>query len=124
MPIIGAASTVEVTFLAGANQGGSSVTTTDTSMGTQPAHVSVKPPRDSELALWQTTSSDNAFRIACPAGSVIDLHLSYTNRVGGGGTSAQGALSGATAGLVYLRGFDGEIAASSAFVPVNSGGTQ
>lgn len=117
MPAVGAASSVALEF--------SSVTTgvigdqqihTDTSMGVQPAHVDARPSSRSLAYDYQLGSTAIAFNLSCPAGSVIDVELSFRSQyvANNGGTLA---LVAATAGSQYLRGLDGLATATSNFVP-------
>jgi len=118
VPVIGNATTTEVQFLGNvAGQYGKPQVFTDTSMGVQPAHVRAVPNRQSSLALWQQSSADVAFNIQCPAGSVIDLELSYIGRFGVP-FAAQNASAATSAGAFYVRGFDGLAVATTKFVPV------
>jgi hypothetical protein len=118
VPVIGNASTIEVQFLGNvAGQYGKPQVWTDTSMGVQPAHVRAVPSRQSTLALWQQSSADIAFNIQCPAGTVVDLELSFIGRFGVP-TAAQNVLAATSAGAFYVRGFDGLAIATTKFVPV------
>jgi len=118
VPVIGNATTVEIQFIGNvAGQFGKPQVFTDTSMGVQPAHVRAVPARQSSLALWQQSSSDVAFNIICPAGSVIDLELSFIGRFGVP-LAAQNASAATTTGAFYVRGFDGLAIASTKFTPV------
>lgn len=90
----------------------------DTSVGaTRVAHICTAPSKRSQLSQWQSTAgSALMFTISCPAGSVIDLHLSYTIRDDGTAQAAAVPVA-AVAGANYLRGFDGLAAAGTNFTP-------
>jgi len=118
VPVIGNASTVEVQFLGNvAGQYGKPQVFTDTSMGIQPAHVRAVPARKSTLALWQQSSTDVAFNLICPTGTVIDLELSFIGRFGVP-LAAQNVSAATSAGAFYIRGFDGLAIAATKFTPV------
>jgi len=118
-PILGQATTTQVVFVgSSASDDGSSKIVTDTSMGIQPAHIRATPGRLSPQALWQNAASASvAFQITCPAGSVIDLELSFKNRFGAV-VAAQNAVVGGATGSVVNRGFDGLAIATTKFTPV------
>lgn len=118
MPAVGATSSVSVEF-SGVTAGivGDQAIHTDTSMGVQPAHVDARPSRKSLAADYQLNSAAIAFAITGPAGSVIDVELSFRSQFAGGNAAAQNALVGATAGQQYLRGLDGLATATSNLVP-------
>lgn len=119
MPAVGSASSVSVEF-SGINNGvaGDQIIHTDTSMGVQPAHVDARPNVRCLASMYQLASAATAFTLSCPAGSVIDLELSFRGYAFGVAPDAvANALVGATAGVVYLRGFDGLATAASNFVP-------
>lgn len=119
MPAVGAASSVSVEF-SGLSAGisGDQCIHTDTSMGIQPAHVDARPSRKALCSDYQISSAAVAFNVSCPAGSVIDLELSFRGPTfGNSPTAVLNALVGATAGTQYLRGMDGLATATSNFVP-------
>jgi hypothetical protein len=119
MPVIGAASSVSVEF-GGVTAGivGDQIVHTDTSMGVQPAHVDCRPSKKSLASDYQVNSAAVAFILSCPAGSVIDLELTFKSQFAPAfNNAAQNALVGATAGGQYLRGMDGLAAAGTNFTP-------
>jgi hypothetical protein len=94
---------------------------TASSMGIEPAYLSVKPDPRSQAAQFQDAGSPVAFNMYCPAGTVIDLSLSYrTAMEGNAPVQAQYALIAATTGNVYYRGFDGLQSASTKFTPLGT----
>jgi hypothetical protein len=117
LPVIGGASSVSVEF-AGTTAGivGDQVIHTDTSMGVQPAHVDCRPGLRSLASDYQLSSAAVAMVLACPAGSVIDVHLSFRGQFGVN-AAAQNAAAGAVAGGFYLRGLDGLATAATQFLP-------
>jgi hypothetical protein len=96
---------------------GDQIIHTDTSMGVQPAHVLARPNRKSQASQYQSSSSDEAFLLVAPAGSVIDVELSLRN-VFGFGVAAQLPGVAATPGAVYLRGLDGVARSATSLPPV------
>lgn len=118
MPAIGAASTCSVEF-SGVVAGivGDQAIHTDTSMGVQPAHVDARPNLRSLASDFQVSSAAVAFTISGPAGSVVDVDLSFRSQYGVVNSAVQNALVGATAGIQYLRGLDGLATATSNYVP-------
>ena len=118
MPAIGATASVSVEFV-GLTAGivGDQAIHTDTSMGVEPAHVDARPNVRSLASDFQLNSAALAFAITGPAGSVIDVELSYRSGFAANNVAAQNALVAATAGQLYLLGFDGLATATSNFVP-------
>ncbi len=110
--------TVAVTFLgvtAGSDGNGQIVS--DTSMGLEAAHVWAVPNVNSLCAKWQnSTDTGAAFNLRAPAGSVVDVELSFKNAYGAA-VAVTNALAAATAGTIYLRGLDGLAGASTNFIP-------
>jgi hypothetical protein len=91
---------------------------TDSSMGIEPAHVRAVPGRMTQAAQFQEATANNAFRLICPIGAVLDLELSYRNPLIGSVVATQNAPAGASPGAVFVRGMDGVAAAGSSFLPV------
>jgi hypothetical protein len=89
---------------------------TDSSMGTRPAHLRVRPGAKTSAALWQPSSASTAFRIEAPAGTILDVVVELRGQFNAG-VAVQAALVGATAGGVYLRGIDGDLATGSNWTP-------
>jgi len=116
VPIIGGAASVEVAFrglTVGAT--GPGVEKTDTSMGVQPAYVSLRPNAMSSAAYYQPSSGDEAFYIDAPAGAVVDVECTF-QQIFGYTQAAQNAIS-ATAGFIAVRGLDGLAIGSTNFKP-------
>jgi hypothetical protein len=91
---------------------------TDTSMGIEPAYLSVKPSARSQASMFQQSNTAVAFNIYCAQATIVDLSLTFRTAMEGvSATSAQQALVGAAAGLVYYRGFDGIATATTKFTP-------
>jgi len=88
----------------------------DTSMGVEPAHVVARPTARTLAGNFQINSAASAFRIDCPGGSVIDVHLSFVGNFGAVAAAAN-ALVAANAGATYLRGLDGLAIATSKMLP-------
>ncbi len=81
-------------------------------------YAKCKPAKTSINGLtWQTSSSVGAFTLNnLGVGTIIRISCTVRARLGSGSaTSAANALSGATAGTMYLRGLDGLATASSSF---------
>ena len=118
---LGTPTTVIVRF-SGASTGlvGDNEYHADTSMGIEPAMVYAKPAAKSLASNYQVSSVSEAFTITCPAGSVVDVLLSFRSQFSAVNATAAVALSGATAGQQYLRGLDGLAAGATNFVPDNS----
>jgi hypothetical protein len=90
---------------------------TDTSLGVKPAHVLAIPSNKSLASFWQPSAGGNAFRIACVAGSVLDISLSFKTS-SNAPTAPSSALVGATTGELYFRGADGLATATTNFPPI------
>jgi len=89
---------------------------TDTSMGIEPAFVSAKPSPNSLPDLFQVSSGSTAFTLACTAGSVVDVSLTFKQR-NGAFIAASNVGVALTAGTLYFRGLDGIAAATSDLLP-------
>lgn len=118
-PIIGQVATVQVVF-DGTAAGfvGDRKVHTDTSMGIEPAYVSCTPAKESLASKFQVSSSAVAFNIVCPAGSVIDINLTFRSDViTGSNVAAQNTAAGATGEFIQFRGLDGLAVATSKMLP-------
>jgi len=115
---VGTATSVWVEF-AGTTTGilGDQAIHTDTSVGVQPAYVDCRPNSKCLASEYQLSSAANAVTISAPAGSVVDVELSFRSGFSSGNAAVQNALVSATAGQQYLRGLDGLATATSNFVP-------
>jgi len=117
-PALGSATTITIQFdgqVAGSV--GDLKTHTDTSMGTQPAHVFAKPDPRTLAAMFQVSAGAAAFTITGPTGMVVDALLTFKT-LPGNPNAAQNPLVGATVGDIVYRGLDGVAAATTKFVPV------
>jgi hypothetical protein len=116
--IVGSSTLVQVIFPQGAvGMTGDLKIHTDSSMGVQPAHLSVRPSRDSLASKYQSWSANTAFSLTAPLGAVVDVELSFVNQPGLN-VNALNATVAATAGSIGYRGLDGLAKATSAFTPV------
>jgi len=117
LPAIGATTTVECQYT-GVSAGavGDLQTHSDTSMGIQPAHLIARPNAKSLASNYQISNADIAFYLKCPAATVVDVHLSFTQAFVTDKV-AQNALVGAAIGAIYLRGLDGLAAAATVLPP-------
>jgi hypothetical protein len=115
LPALGSTSTVNITFF-GTTAGLTADLRlhTDTSMGLEPAHVLAKPSRQSLASDYQVSSSNTAFYLTAPVGTVIDVALSFQQSFIDT-VNAQNALVGASGGSWYIRGLDGKPVATSSF---------
>jgi len=91
---------------------------TDTSLGVKPAYVRARPSDKSLASFWQVFAAGAAFQLQCPAGSIIDVSLSFRTAETFAPQAAQNALVGATAGDIYYRGLDGLAIAGTNFPPI------
>jgi hypothetical protein len=110
---LGTASTVSVEFT---NTEGDSRFHTDTSLGVSPAYLRAKPSKDSTSGFWHVSGAGSAFVLTVPAGSIIDVHLSFRGS-GGYSVALQVVQVAATAGTVFWRGLDGIAIATTNFPP-------
>ena len=86
-------------------------------------YAKCKPAKSSINGLtWQTSSSVGCFTLSSiGVGTIVRLKVTYRSRLGSGSaTAAANALSGATAGTMYLRGLDGLATASSSWATIPS----
>jgi hypothetical protein len=90
---------------------GDQKTHTDTSMGIEPAHVKARPDPLTQAGQFQASSNTTAFQLDVPAGTVIDVSLTFRQPVNGLVVGSQNVLVGATTGAVYYRGLDGKTTA-------------
>jgi len=88
---------------------------TDTSVGVEPAHVKASPDRLTQAGQFQPSSADTAFTLEVPAGTVIDVSLTYRQPVEAVVVATQNVLVAATAGAIYYRGLDGKTSALTNF---------
>jgi len=116
VPVIGGSSTVQISFrglTVGAS--GNSVEKSDTSMGIEPAYVSLAPSRRSQASQYQPSNGNEAFYLLLPAGAVIDVEASFQQYFGYS-QAAQNAIAGSV-GFVAVRGLDGLAKAATNFPP-------
>lgn len=79
----------------------------DTSVGsTEAAQLSFPPPKGSIWSLWINGSGSTVFYLTGPANSIVDLTLEQQLRCDQGVAAVSAAVSGATAGQVYVRALD------------------
>jgi len=95
----------------------------------EPAFVSLKPDRLSQVAQFQPSTANAAvivraidgLRLAV-AGAIIDIHVAFKNSGDINPASVTTARAGLTAGLIYFGGIDGlataNTVAKSAFIPI------
>jgi len=90
----------------------------DTSLGIKPAYIKAVPSPKSLASFFQPATGGNAFIISAPAGSIVDVSLTFRDVP----NAAQGAIAsvGATVGSIFYRGLDGLAAAGTNF-PVPAG---
>jgi hypothetical protein len=89
----------------------------DTSFSSDyPAYVSCRPPRNTNAAFWQTTSSENMFNITIPDNSIVDLELDLVVSDQQDVATFTG-LTTATLGAQYYLALDGH--ASNELVPIS-----
>jgi len=110
---LGTPSTCEVQF--NTSTGDTNIHT-DTSLGIKPAYVHAKPSPLSLASFWSLNTAGNCFSITAPAGSIIDVHLSFKTS-SNSPTAVANALVGANIGEFYFRGLDGLAIAATNFVP-------
>jgi len=76
---------------------------------TVPGSMEFKPPAKTLCSDWLSTTltfSNTAFTLACPAGAILDLNISYTIMNNNAGYSAT-TVSTATTGRMYYLALDG-----------------
>jgi hypothetical protein len=94
---------------------GDQKTHTDTSMGVEPAHIRARPDPLTQAGQFQASSANIAFNLDVPAGTVIDVSLTFRQPVLGQVVVSQNVLVGATAGQVLYRALDGKTTALTNF---------
>ncbi len=80
---------------------------TDTSMSNEPAHVILRPQRNSVTSMWQNFVSDSTWQLEAQVetGAVLDIGFSFTLQMLENGVNQNSALSRTNtpqAGLVYM----------------------
>jgi len=90
------------------------------SMGVEPAYINARPSARALCGEFFPSSTAVAWFMDIPINSVVDIDLEFRNSFVGTAPLVQVSPAGATAGAVYLRGLDGQAAASSKFTPVGS----
>jgi hypothetical protein len=114
----GTPTTVQVQFSPISQLGDANIHT-DTSLGVKPAYISAAPSRFSLASLFQNVASANdLFSVTAPAGSIIDLSLSYRTS-SNAPVALTNALVGANPGEFYFRGLDSLATAGTNFPPPN-----
>lgn len=92
----------------------------DTSAGTaRPAHLRIKPPKSSGSSLWQSSGAATAWiTLNLPDEATIDLHYSFVMYDTTVGAAVTGAVSGATAGTIYVRALNSSVS-TTALPPIS-----
>jgi hypothetical protein len=86
----------------------------DTSLGVEPARVNAAPNRRSQASQFQVASNTVAFLLGCPAGSIVDVALTFRSQPGFT-LAATNASIGAPVGSTFYRGLDGLAVAATNF---------
>jgi hypothetical protein len=111
----GAAATCSVNWIGGSFAANKEISDTSVSVSV-PAHIDCKPPKDSSASFWQNVASSTAlFTLACPAGSIVDLHVSFIEGDDEGVNSA--SVVTAVLGHTYYLALDGPT--TNLLVPVS-----
>jgi hypothetical protein len=118
VPIMGTSVSVTIIFNStGTGEVGDRKVHQDSSMGIESAYLNCVPEKNSLASKFQITSTQVAFFIEAPTGSVIDLDMEYRSDVQGNEpVAAANASVGATVGVVAFRGLDGLAVATSKFL--------
>jgi hypothetical protein len=117
LPVIGGSTTVGLTFAGNAaGQIGDEVTHTDSSMGIEPAYLSVAPSNNALASMFQVSSAGTAFLITTPIGAVVDVHLTFRGSTTGTAQAAQNASVGAPVGATFWRSLDGRATATAQYL--------
>jgi len=117
MPVIGQSTSISIIFdSTAAGEIGDREVHTDSSMGIEPAYLSVAPKKDSLASKFQISNAQTAFFIECPVGTVVDILLDFQSDVLGNAVAAANASVGATVGIIAFRGLDGLALATSKFL--------
>jgi hypothetical protein len=96
---------------------------TDTSVGVSPLFIRASPSRRALASDFQLSTGAAAFVLTVPAGSVVDVDLTFRSAFASANASCANALVGATAGAQYVRGLDGLAVATTAYPPEYTVGT-
>ncbi len=114
---VGSASTCSVTWLSGQADSPSLLEVSDSSVSTaQPAHITTVPPKESGASFWFTSSATALFSMISPAGSIVDVDISYVlNDIGSAGVATTVAVG--SLGVMYWLALDGPT--NNRLVPVS-----
>lgn len=118
MNVVGSTESIQVCF-DGTTPGslGDRVLHTASSMGLEPAFLSCAPRPKTLASMFQISSTNNAFNLVCPTGTVIDISLSFKGDSFGTAVQAQNVSVGATVGVIAYRGLDGLAQATTKLGP-------
>ncbi len=100
---------LEVNTLDGTSEGpsGPSDYRSDYALGNSVAYISWQPKVNTAAFFWHNAEDNSAaFKLTYASGTVIDLHYTFTVADNGSAVATVGAVSGATAGVVYVRNLD------------------
>jgi hypothetical protein len=117
---LGVPITVGVQFNGGSSNGlvGDGRMVSDTVMGSEPAHVRLRPDRRSQAGMWNTNNAtSSAFTVVTPTNALIDVECDYMNVISAP-TLAQNVAVGATIGQFYYRGLDAVAFATTKYSPI------
>jgi hypothetical protein len=111
----GASATCSVNWIGGSFAANKEISDTSVSVSV-PAHIDCKPPPQSSASFWQNVASSTAlFTLACPSGSIVDLHVSYIE--GDDESVNSAAVATAVLGHTYYLALDGP--STNLLVPVS-----
>lgn len=117
MPVIGQSSSISIIFdNTSTGEVGDRDVHQDSSMGVEPAYLSVSPKKDSLASKFQISTGNTAFFIEAPVGTVIDIHMEFQSDVLGNAQAAANASVAATVGIIAFRGLDGLAVATTKFL--------
>ncbi len=83
---------------------------------TMPAHIKVRPPKDSLLSMWRIGASSTPFLLNCPTGTIVDLDVSFIMD-DDSATLATVTVAAGTLGSYYYLALDGPT--TNLLVPVS-----
>jgi len=111
----GAAATCSLNWIGGSFAPNKEVSDTSVSVSF-PAHIVSKPPPNSSASFWQNVAGSTAmFTVVCPAGTIIDLSVSYIE--GDDESVNTSAVATAVLGHTYYLALDGPT--TNLLVPVS-----
>lgn len=109
--------TVSIQFNGASGTIGDRSNATDSSMSIEPAHVKLRPPKQSTAGFYFPTGASNLFQLTVPGSAIVDIGVMLVSDESYS-TAIASAPAATTAGYLYSGGLDGLRTATTLLKPI------